>query len=367
MKIAVKSAMIFLVSGLVPLAAVSLVGYDQLRGLALERAHAQVRQEALRMVDSVNAWMNDNRRLMSVLARNQAIAQAAQARQALESVEVLQGFGSTYPWHTVVFLSDTSGQQISRSDRVGLVKMGHQPAAQRVLREGAAAADSAVIGTADGVPSILFVNAVKPYGSLELTGLVGARATVGEITRLLAPRAGGGADGDGGLMVMLATAAGEVLVHSAFTADKKQSNLIKSAPEFVAASARQGVVGFDGPGGPMVGYSARTDSGWVLLYALPEAQVLAPPQRVARIFGLICLGALGLFALVAWLASRAVAGPITHLAQVADRVSKGHLDDVELASLEQRGDELGDLARAVSRLVVSFRAALGMLKKRQPS
>jgi HAMP domain-containing protein len=30
-------------------------------------------------------------------------------------------------------------------------------------------------------------------------------------------------------------------------------------------------------------------------------------------------------------------------------------------------DELGELAQAVTRLVVSFKAALGMLKKRQPS
>jgi HAMP domain-containing protein len=337
---------------------------EQLRSLALDRAHAQVRQEALRMVDAVNAWMNDNRRMMAVLARDHRIVLAAQARQPLESVEVLQGFNSTYPWHTVVFLSDTTGQQISRSDRIGLVKMGHQPAAKRVLGGAAPAADSAVIGTADGVPSILFANAVKPYGSLELNGLVGARATVGEITRLLSPRSG---STDAGLMVMLATAAGEVLVHSAFTADKKQSNLIASAPEFTAASNRQGVVGFVGPGGPMVGYSARTDSGWVLLYALPEAQVLAPAQRVAGIFGLICVAALALFAVVAWLASRAVAGPIIRLARVADRVSKGDLDDVELASLERRDDELGELAQAVSRLVVSFRAALGMLKKRQPS
>jgi hypothetical protein len=202
MKISVKSALIFLASGLIPLATIALIGYDQLRDLALDKAHGQVRQEALRMADSVNAWMNENRRMMSVLARNQRVVEAAQGGKALDSVEVLQAFGNTYPWHTVVFLSDTTGQQISRSDRIGLVKMGHQPAAQRVLKGGAAAADSAVIGTADGVPSILFTNAVKPFGSLELVGLVGARATVGEITRIVTPQQAGkpvpGAAGDAG-------------------------------------------------------------------------------------------------------------------------------------------------------------------------
>lgn len=362
MKISVKAALLFLASGLVPLATISWVGYDRLHDLALEKAHAQMRLEALRMVDSVNAWMDDNRRMMAVLARNERIFEAAQAVQPMASVPVLRDFNVSYPWHTVVFLSDTTGQQISRSDRVGLVKMGHQPAAVRVLREGAPAADSAVIGTADGVPSILFVNAVRPLGSEALVGIVGARATVGEITRIVTPRQIEGAEA--GRLAMLATPAGEVLVHSAFTADRQQSNLIKQAPEFLAASAAQGVVAFDGPQGRMVGYSARTGSGWVLLYALPQDQVLAPTQRAAQLFAGICAAALVLFGVVAWLSSRAVVAPITHLARVADRVSRGELDDLELAGLERRRDEIGDLAQAVARLVVSFKAAVSMLKKR---
>lgn len=241
--------------------------------------------------------------------------------------------------------------------------MGHQPAAVRVLREGAAAADSAVIGTADGIPSILFVNAVKALGETDLLGIVGARATVGEITRIVTPRPTG--TGGPAVLALLATPAGEVLVHTAFAADKQQSNLVKSAPEFVAASATQGVVSFEGPQGRMVGHSARTDNGWVLLYALPEDAVLAPTLKAAQLFAAICMAALALFALTAWLASRAVAGPIVQLAQVADRVSKGHLDAAELAGLEKRNDEIGELAQAVSRLVISFKAALGMLKKRQ--
>lgn len=364
MKISAKSTLIFLASGLVPLATIALVGYGQLRDQAMDKAHAQVRHEALRMVGSVNAWMNENRRMMSLLARNRQVVEAAQSQKTLDEVEVLQAFATTYPWHTVVFLADASGQQISRSDRVGLVKMGHQPSAQRVLRDGATAADAAVIGTADGVPSILFVNAVKPYGS-PLLGLVGARATVGEITRLLAPQQT--ADLSPGLLVMLATPAGEVLVHSEFLADAKQGNLIRSSPEFAAASAVQGLASFEGPNGPMVGYSARTDNGWILLYAVSQATVQEPPQRVARWFALICLCALALFSVVAWLASQAVARPILHLALAANRISKGKLDDVELAGLEARKDEIGEMARAVARLVVSFKAALGMLGKQRSS
>lgn len=362
MKISLKASLLFLTSGLVPLLAISLVGYDRLRAMALDKAHSQMRLEALRMVDAVDAWMEENRRMMVVLARNQRIVDAAQAAQPLGSQQVLADFNGSYPWHTAIFLSDITGQQIARSDSGGLVKMGHQPAAVRVLREGAPAADSAVIGTADGVPSILFVNAVKPAGGETLAGIVGARATVAEITRIVMPRPSERADA--GRLAMLATPAGEVLVHSSFTADRKQSNLIKQEPEFVAASSAQGMIAFDGPLGRMLGHSARTASGWVLLYALPEDQVLAPTRRAAGLFAAICAAALVLFGGVAWLSGRAVAAPITHLARVANRVSKGELDNLELRGLEKRRDEIGDLAQAVERLVISFKAAVGMLKKR---
>lgn len=363
MKISIKAALVFLAAGVLPLAAISLFGYDRLRELALQKAQAEMRQEALRMVDSVNDWMGENRRMMSVLAKNQQIVDAAVARQPLSSGSVLRDFSGAYPWHTVVFLSDTTGQQISRSDHIDLVKMANQPAAVQVLRDGAAAADSAVIGTADGIPSILFVTAVKAFARPDLAGIVGARATVGEITRIVTPHQSG--KGAPAVLALLATPAGEVLVHTAFVTDKKQSNLIKSAPEFVAASAAQGVVTFDGPQGRMVGHSARTDNGWILLYAQPEDAVLASTQRAGQLFALICVAALALFAGIAWLASRAVVEPIARLARVADRVSKGELDDAELTGLEGRDDEIGELAQAVSRLVISFKAALGMLKKRQ--
>ncbi len=363
MKISTKAALIFLAAGLLPLAGISLLGFDRLRALAIDKAHTEIRQESLRMAEAVDNWMNDNRRMMMVLAKNPQVISAARAKAPQDVVSALADFNAEYKWHTVVFLSDQTGQQIARSDQVGLVKMGHQPAAQRVLRDGEPYADSAVIGTADGVPSILFVSAVKAPGSPDLLGIAGARATVGDITRIVTPRRS--AEEGAGVLAMLATPKGEVLVHSGFVADKKQSNQIKDAPEFAAASATSGLVRFEGPAGAMLGYSARTERGWVLLYALPEAAVLAPALRVAQIFALISIAALALFALIAWFASRAISGPITQLARVADRVSKGEVDDVALADLEHRRDEIGELAHAVSRLVISFKAAMTMLKKRQ--
>jgi hypothetical protein len=269
MKISVKSALIFLVSGLVPLAAVSLVGYDQLRGLALDKAHAQVRQEALRMV-GLGQRLDERQPAHDVGAG----AQPAGHRGRPGAAGARFGGGAA---GLRQHLSLAHGGLPVRHHAASRSRAATASAWSRWVTNlppsaccgGAAAADSAVIGTADGVPSILFANAVKPYGSLELTGLVGARATVGEITRhAVTPRAwrqaGAGADGDAGHRRR--RSAGALGLHSRQEAEQPHP----SAPEFVAASARQGVVGFEGP--------RRPDGGLLGTHR----QRLGPAVRTAR-------------------------------------------------------------------------------------
>jgi methyl-accepting chemotaxis protein len=69
--------------------------------------------------------------------------------------------------------------------------------------------------------------------------------------------------------------------------------------------------------------------------------------------GLLTLIAFGLAgALGVWL-SGTLTRPITHLRDVAERVSQGDFEDVEISVETQ--DEVGDLARAFRRMVASLR------------
>jgi HAMP domain-containing protein len=75
--------------------------------------------------------------------------------------------------------------------------------------------------------------------------------------------------------------------------------------------------------------------------------------NAARLMGLLTLIAFGLAgALGVWL-SGTLTRPITHLRDVAERVSQGDFEDVEISVETQ--DEVGDLARAFRRMVASLR------------
>ena len=79
-----------------------------------------------------------------------------------------------------------------------------------------------------------------------------------------------------------------------------------------------------------------------------EARNAASMMNIIYVFAAAVILVLGL---TYWLAGR-ITAPIKHLAEVADRVSKGDLDvNIDVT----RGDEIGELAEAFNRLIASVK------------
>jgi methyl-accepting chemotaxis protein len=79
-----------------------------------------------------------------------------------------------------------------------------------------------------------------------------------------------------------------------------------------------------------------------------EARNAASMMNIVYVFAIAVILVLGL---TYWLAGR-ITAPIKHLAEVADRVSKGDLDvNIDVT----RGDEIGELAEAFNRLIASVK------------
>lgn len=73
------------------------------------------------------------------------------------------------------------------------------------------------------------------------------------------------------------------------------------------------------------------------------------------------IGALLLGLLLAWLISRSITQPIEALTEQADNISRGQFDQ-EITGVERK-DEVGALARSVSRMAVSIKLAMEKLRK----
>ena len=96
-------------------------------------------------------------------------------------------------------------------------------------------------------------------------------------------------------------------------------------------------------------------SGWKVVLDVPYATLLIPVRALAWRLGtvggiglLVLLGAVGLIA-------HRVAGPLRHLTVAAAELEAGQMTGGKLTPLLQRGDEVGDLGRAFTRMADEIR------------
>jgi len=110
-----------------------------------------------------------------------------------------------------------------------------------------------------------------------------------------------------------------------------------------------------GPARRIVYWASVPSTGWRVVMDVPYAMITAPVNRLAWQSGL--LGAGGLLALlgVVVLVARRVAGPLEKLASAAAELEAGRPDGANLRPLLRRGDEVGDLGRAFTRMADEIR------------
>lgn len=112
-------------------------------------------------------------------------------------------------------------------------------------------------------------------------------------------------------------------------------------------------------GVPVLGaYDLIPRTNWCLLSEIDEAEALGPVKLLERnilIFGII---ATILITLLAFFFARSISGPIIKLTAIASDISKGKFDtDIDKKTLSSK-DEIGNLARAFERTVISLKLAM---------
>lgn len=105
----------------------------------------------------------------------------------------------------------------------------------------------------------------------------------------------------------------------------------------------------------LVYWASVPSTGWRVVLDVPYAVLMAPVSRLAWQSGL--LGGAGLLALlgVVVLVARRVAAPLNQLAVAASELEAGQHGSENLLPLLRRGDEVGDLGRAFTRMADEIR------------
>ncbi|MGN5476662.1 diguanylate cyclase domain-containing protein [Cupriavidus basilensis] len=108
------------------------------------------------------------------------------------------------------------------------------------------------------------------------------------------------------------------------------------------------------PTRPVVSRYLMSTTGWELVALLPAREAYAPLHRMQQRFLMLAALALALVAASIWLSVRGLLAPLTRLHEVV-RDSASDLSAFERLPARQHRDEIGDLARAFTRLMRDVR------------
>ena len=159
----------------------------------------------------------------------------------------------------------------------------------------------------------------------------------------------------------LVSPAGKIIAHpdgSLMIGEGNPGANISQLPAGVSIQATpSGQTNYRGPDGAerIVYWVTAPRSGWKVVLDVPYATLLTPVRALAWRLGtvggiglLLLLGAVGLIA-------HRVAGPLRHLTVAAAELEAGQMTGGKLTPLLQRGDEVGDLGRAFTRMADEIR------------
>lgn len=303
------------------------------------------------LATDVEGWIDKNIRVLKAVAEMPAM----RSMNRYEQEVLLKTVQKQYDWMYLVFTTDTFGMNVARNDGKDLKDYSDRQYVQDVMA-GNPIAWQNLIGKTSKKPSLVL--AVPIIQNSETVGVLAAAMTRDTISQRIATWRQGKTG-----YAFLVDENGKVIAHQIPEFVQKEKDLSRH-PLITAANANQGgLIEFNGANGKEeIGFASKIDLGWVLAIqqAKDEAfQSLTEAQRYAMIlFGATFI----VVVIIALLASRAIVKPIRTLTDAANRISVGELG-VEIKA--KSGDEIGDLAEAITRMQDSIRLSIERLRRRR--
>jgi methyl-accepting chemotaxis protein len=303
------------------------------------------------LATDVEGWIDKNIRVLKAVAEMPAM----RSMNRYEQEVLLKTIQKQYDWMYLVFTTDTFGMNVARNDGKDLKDYSDRQYVQDIMA-GNPIAWQNLIGKTSKKPALVL--AVPIIRNSETVGVLAAAMTRDTISQRIATWRQGKTG-----YAFLVDANGKVIAHQIPEFVQKEKDLSRH-PLVTAANANQaGLIEFSGTNGKEeIGFASKTDLGWVLAIqqAKDEAfQSLTEAQRYAMIlFGATFI----VVVIIALLASRAIVKPIRTLTDAANRISVGELG-VEIKA--KSGDEIGDLAEAITRMQDSIRLSIERLRRRR--
>lgn len=334
---------------IIPLIGFGLTSYFMSQANLKQSSQQVINQTAVGLKTQVEEWVDKNLKVLQAMANMEEMLSMDPEAQE----RVLKSVSKAYPWMYLAFTLDADGINIARSDDKQPVSYAHRQYYWDIV-DGKSFAWQTLIESSSGEPALILAVPLRENG--QLLGVVAAAMRIDDIAQWVASWK----EGQTGYAALIEKN-GKIIVHPNQQLYQLQYNL-SGAGHPLAVGFRGGETGgkeYVRNGEKYYGTVVATSHGWGLMVEQQTDEVYALLRQIQPLF----LGALALAALLAILAgvifARGIVKPVLGLSDAADRLSLGDLDVVIDVSSK---DEIGQLAKSITRMQDSLRIALEWLR-----
>ena len=312
-----------------------------------ENVSLQLERVSSSLVRQVDDWVDKNQRALG----NAALLPAMTSMDADQQKPVLEAMLNTLEWTYLTFTTGTDGKNVSRSDNKPPKFYGDREYFKQVIH-GQPFGYQVLIGKTSGKPALVISKGIKaPSGGL--VGTVSLAAHLTDISKAVTDVQIGAT----GFAILL-DSNGKAIAHGKSQRLNAVLQDLSSHPAMVRRAIDKQIE-FEEDGKVVVAYSKKTTNGWTLIVQQDYEDAFASlieSKRYAKVLLVItlCLVLAGAFVL-----GRRLVNPIENLTSITGDYSRGKLDAKIPGT--SRGDELGELARAIERMGVSISMAFAKL------
>lgn len=345
-----KVVIAMLLVGILPLAGFGIASY-MLTNQSLNKSASQVvERTAEGLKTQVEEWVDKNLKVIQAASIMPSFVDMDPDGQEI----VLKAITEAYPWIYLAFTMDVDGVNIARSDDGQPEVFSYRKYYQEVV-DGKQFSWQTVIGSNTGEPALVLSVPIREDG--QLVGVVAAAMKIDDISQWVATWK----EGQTGYAALIEDS-GKIIVHPNNELAQLQWNLAGSGHALAQnfTKAQYGSTEFiNEKGNKAFGTVTPTRHGWGLLIEQESDEVFAITRQLEPIFlaGLVIAAILA--AIFGLIFARGIVRPVLSLSDAADRLSLGELDvTIDVNSK----DEIGQLAKSITRMQDSLRIALEWLR-----
>jgi methyl-accepting chemotaxis protein len=346
-----KILLTMLLVSLVPMGTIWLLDYRNSIDLSTKQVEQQLSGLSSKLALHVDDWVDMNSRMLKQNAQLEAIGTMSGTQQN----PILKSITENYQWAYLAFTVGLDGNNIGRSDGKKLRYYGDRSYVKQVM-DGAEIGKQVLIGKTSGKPALVLSTPIK-NAQQGLSGVLAIAMTINEISQSVTNTKIGRTG-----FTFLLDEAGQVIAHPDPDFAKERKDLSRH-PAFKAAKQGQSSISFvEDQEREAIAFMASTKQGWVLVAQQDKAEAFASIAETNRNAIILLVVTLLLVGIIAFVVAQRLANPIRKLTIAAEELSKGQMN-TKITEVS-RGDEIGDLAKAVERLGMSIKYALERMKRK---